>query len=114
MDRARAIRIAAKWSQGHVCALREGEAQEYHKLCLAALREQEQSKWISVKERLPPPYLDVLAYRANHCDTCLNSRAAISEYGIVHLCCLSSKKAVECMAGWKDHYVGLKEGADHE
>lgn len=44
MDRARAIRLAEKWSQGYVCTLREGEAQEYHKLCLAALQEQEQRK----------------------------------------------------------------------
>jgi hypothetical protein len=47
------------------------------------------------------------------CDTCLNSRAAISEYGVVYLCCLSSKKAVECLSEAKDHYVTLKEGADH-
>lgn len=41
MTRKRAIRIAEKWSEGRVCTLREGEAQEYHKMCLAALREQE-------------------------------------------------------------------------
>lgn len=54
MNKARAIRIAAKWSQGHVCTLREGEAQEYHKLCLAALREQEQ------RERNEPLTLEEL------------------------------------------------------
>lgn len=53
MDRARAIRLAERWSEGGVCTLRHAEANEYHKLCLAALRAQEQRQWVSVKERLP-------------------------------------------------------------
>ncbi len=32
-----AIRLARKWASGGVCSLREGEAQEYHKMALAAL-----------------------------------------------------------------------------
>ena len=34
----RAIRIASAWSQGHVCTLRDGEAEEYHKMALEAFR----------------------------------------------------------------------------
>lgn len=41
MTRDRAIRLARKWSLGGVCTLREGEAEEYHKICLEALMEQE-------------------------------------------------------------------------
>ena len=43
-----------------MCTLREGEAQEYHKLCLAALREQ--PHWISVEERLPDEKGEYLTY----------------------------------------------------
>lgn len=32
-----AIRLARVWAFGGICALQEGEAQEYHKLALAAL-----------------------------------------------------------------------------
>jgi hypothetical protein len=38
----RAIRIAEKWANGGVCTLREGEAKEYHTLCLRLLREREE------------------------------------------------------------------------
>lgn len=41
MDRKRAMRLAGRWANGGVCTLREGEAKEYHAMCLAALREQE-------------------------------------------------------------------------
>ncbi len=34
----RAIRLAQAWAFGGVCTLSEGEAQEYHKLALAALQ----------------------------------------------------------------------------
>ena len=46
----KAIRLAQKWAAGHVCTLREGEAQEYHQLCAEAL---ERSRWIPMTERLP-------------------------------------------------------------
>lgn len=35
-----AIRLARKWAFGGVCSLREGEAQEYHKMALASLEAQ--------------------------------------------------------------------------
>jgi hypothetical protein len=38
----RAIRLAEMWSEGYACSLRGGEAEEYHAMCLAALREQEE------------------------------------------------------------------------
>ncbi len=37
MDLDCAIRLARVWAFGGVCSLKEGEAQEYHKLALAAL-----------------------------------------------------------------------------
>lgn len=37
-----ALRLAEKWAQGYVCSLRDGEAQEYHKACAAALQEREE------------------------------------------------------------------------
>ena len=42
MTRERAIRLAERWSEEGVCTLRDGEAKEYHAMCLAALREQEE------------------------------------------------------------------------
>lgn len=41
------------------------------------------------------------------CDSCLNSRIIVSENGLHSICCLSEKKAVDCMFGEKDHYVGI-------
>ena len=38
----KAIEIAAKWAEGGVCTIREEEAREYHKLCLDALRAQQE------------------------------------------------------------------------
>lgn len=35
----RAIRLARQWASGGVCTVREDEAQEYHKMALAALEE---------------------------------------------------------------------------
>ena len=34
-----AIRLARQWAFGGVCTVKEGEAQEYHKMALAALEE---------------------------------------------------------------------------
>lgn len=42
MNRQKAIELAAKWAEGGVCTLREVEAREYHKLCLDALRSQQE------------------------------------------------------------------------
>lgn len=42
MTRHQAMRLASKWAEGGVCTLREGEAKEYHKLCLDALRAQQE------------------------------------------------------------------------
>ena len=42
MTRQKAIELAAKWTEGGVCTLREGEAMEYHKLCLDAIRSQQE------------------------------------------------------------------------
>ena len=37
MTRQRALRLAREWSQGHVCSLRNGEAEEYHAMFVAML-----------------------------------------------------------------------------
>ena len=42
MTRQKAIELAAKWAEGGVCTLLEGEAMEYHKICLDALRAQQE------------------------------------------------------------------------
>ena len=38
----RAKQLAKQWANGYVCSLREGETEEYHKMCLSALQEQQQ------------------------------------------------------------------------
>ena len=56
MTLERAKRIAKQWANGYVCSLREGEAEEYHKLCFSALRAKQENPsggWISVEDRLP-------------------------------------------------------------
>ena len=40
----RAKQLAKQWSNGYVCSLREGEAEEYHKLCFSALQEQQEQE----------------------------------------------------------------------
>lgn len=40
----RAKQLAKKWANGYVCSLREGEAEEYHKLCFSALQEQQEQE----------------------------------------------------------------------
>ena len=39
------------------------------------------------------------------CDNCLNSRRIISENGLHSICCLSEKKAIECLMKKKDHKI---------
>ncbi len=41
------------------------------------------------------------------CEICANSRIVVSENGIHPICCLSEKKAIDCIAGVKDHYIGI-------
>lgn len=40
------------------------------------------------------------------CDSCLNSRVIISENGYHSSCCLSDKKAIDCLTNKDDHYIG--------
>lgn len=45
------------------------------------------------------------------CDTCLFSRAVISENGFHWVCCLTPKKATDCLLGVKDRYImAIMEG----
>ena len=39
------------------------------------------------------------------CDKCLNSRPIISENGYHFICCLSNKKAVNCITNTKDYFI---------
>ncbi len=43
------------------------------------------------------------------CEKCLNSRLIISESGYHSICCLSSKKATDCMIGTKSQFVTLEK-----
>ena len=56
----KAIELAAKWAEGGVCTLREGEAREYHKLCLDALSAQQEREKdhprTSLENEPEPPY----------------------------------------------------------
>lgn len=38
------------------------------------------------------------------CDLCINSRAIISENGCHYICCLSEKKAMECILNVKEYF----------
>lgn len=41
----------------------------------------------------------------NECSMCLKSRPIISENGIHYICCMSSKKAMDCVLGIKNYFV---------
>lgn len=38
------------------------------------------------------------------CEKCLNSRPVVSENGLHPICCLSQKKAMDCMTGKKNYF----------
>lgn len=46
------------------------------------------------------------------CEKCLNSRLIVSENGYHSVCCLSQKKATDCMTGKKSWFVTLEKDAD--
>lgn len=43
------------------------------------------------------------------CEECLHSRMIVSENGYHTICCLSQKKAVDCMTGKELHFVTIKK-----
>lgn len=43
------------------------------------------------------------------CEKCLKSRLIVSENGYHAVCCLSQKKAMDCIMGKKNHFVSVKE-----
>ena len=45
----------------------------------------------------------------SRCDNCANSRVVVSENGYHSVCCLSTKKALDCIMGKKHSFVS-KEG----
>lgn len=46
------------------------------------------------------------------CEKCLHSRMIVSENGYHAVCCLSQKKAMDCIIGKKSSFVSVK--ADKE
>ena len=44
-----------------------------------------------------------------NCEVCLNSRVIISENGFHPICCLSNKKAMDCISGKKNYFITLKK-----
>lgn len=49
-----------------------------------------------------------------NCEVCLNSRLIISENGYHSICCLSDKKAMDCMSGKKNYFVTLKKDSNYK
>ena len=43
------------------------------------------------------------------CEKCLHSRLIVSENGYHSVCCLSQKKAVDCMTGKKSQFTTLEK-----
>lgn len=39
------------------------------------------------------------------CDSCLNSRVIVSETGFYSSCCLSDKKAMDCLMNKEESYI---------
>ena len=50
MTRQRALRLAREWSQGHVCSLRDGEAEEYHAMFATMLEESMPNEPLTLEE----------------------------------------------------------------
>ena len=44
----------------------------------------------------------------NRCGSCLNGRLVVSENGFHYICCLTQKKALNCLIGIKDSYDGYE------
>lgn len=49
MNKKRALSLARKWAQGHICTLRDGEAGEYHAMFASMLEKSTPNEWVSVK-----------------------------------------------------------------
>lgn len=43
------------------------------------------------------------------CEDCLNARRVLSENGLHALCCLSEKKAIECLTGKKNYEISIEK-----
>lgn len=59
----RAKQLAKQWANGYACSLRDGKAEEQHKLCFYALQEQQEKPfgdWISVEDKLPEEDQEVI------------------------------------------------------
>ena len=63
MTRQRALRLAREWLQGHVCSLRDGEAEEYHAMFATMLEESMENEPLTIQQLWKmggkPVWLDV-------------------------------------------------------
>ena len=50
MTRQRALRLAREWAQGHVCSLRNGEAEEYHAMFVAMLEKSMPNEPLTIQQ----------------------------------------------------------------
>lgn len=46
------------------------------------------------------------------CEKCLHSRPIVSENGYHAVCCLSQKKAMDCIMGKKNHFATLEKNKE--
>ena len=50
MTRQRALRLAREWQQGHVCSLRDGEAEKYHAMFATMLDESTENDSLTLEQ----------------------------------------------------------------
>ena len=46
------------------------------------------------------------------CEKCLHARMIVSENGVHPVCCLSQKKAMNCIMGKKSHFITVIKDED--
>ncbi len=72
MTRQRALRLAREWSQGHVCSLRNGEAEEYHAMFVAMLEKSMPNEPLTLDELRQmggePVWVKVIGKTGIRCD----------------------------------------------
>ena len=50
MNKQRALRLAREWAQGHVCSLRDGEAEEYHAMFATMLEDAPPNEPLTIEQ----------------------------------------------------------------
>lgn len=52
MNKKRALRLARKWAQGHICTLRDSEAREYHAMFASMLEKSTANELLTLEQLL--------------------------------------------------------------